>query len=60
MIISIIYRMILDYIKDHRSLPPVLFINVDNCGRENKVVFAISNLLNYNSFRCVFSVLIQF
>ena len=38
MIVSIIYRMILDFIKDHKSLPPVLFLNVDNCGRENKVI----------------------
>ena len=37
MIISVIYKMILDYIKDHKSLPPVLFLNVDNTGRENKV-----------------------
>ena len=39
MIVSIIYKMILDYINDHQSLPPVLFLNVDNCGRENKVIY---------------------
>ena len=36
MIVSIIYRMVVDFVKDNKVLPPVLFINLDNCGRENK------------------------
>ena len=30
--------MIMDFVKDHKNLPPVLFLNLDNCGRENKGV----------------------
>merc|ERR1719318_34743 len=36
MIISIVYKMILDFLNDHKFLPPILFLNLDNCGRENK------------------------
>ena len=36
MIVSIIYKMVVDFVKDNKVLPPVLFINLDNCGRENK------------------------
>jgi hypothetical protein len=39
MIVSIIYKMIVDFVKDHNFLPPVLFLNFDNCGRENKGIF---------------------
>ena len=28
--------MVVDFVKDNKVLPPVLFINLDNCGRENK------------------------
>ena len=31
------FRMIQDFHDIHGFLPPVLFLNVDNCGRENKV-----------------------
>ena len=37
MIVSIVFRMVQDFLKDHKFLPPVLFLNLDNCGRENKV-----------------------
>ena len=37
MIVSIIYRLIQDFHNDHKMLPPVLFLNLDNCARENKV-----------------------
>ena len=37
MIVSIVFRMIQDFLKDHKVLPPLLFLNLDNCGRENKV-----------------------
>ena len=37
MIVSIVYRLIVDFLNDHKFLPPVLFLNLDNCGRENKV-----------------------
>ena len=42
MIISIVYRMIVDFVKKHKVLPPVLFLNLDNCGRENKGVTLIN------------------
>ena len=37
MIVSMIFRMIRDFHEDNKMLPPVLFINMDNCARENKV-----------------------
>ena len=37
MIVSILFRAMTDFYEDHGFLPPVLFLNVDNCGRENKV-----------------------
>ena len=48
MIISIVYRMLIDFIKQHKVLPPVLFLNLDNCGRENKGVF-LSNVWCFKS-----------
>ena len=44
MIISIVYRMILDFVEKHKVLPPVLFLNLDNCGRENKGVFFLNKM----------------
>ena len=38
--------MIQDFVKDHKILPPVLFINLDNCGRENKVFLLTNDFLN--------------
>ena len=37
MIISMVFRMIRDFHEEKKILPPVLFLNMDNCGRENKV-----------------------
>ena len=39
--------MIVDFVKDHNFLPPVLFLNMDNCGRENKGIFFLSSGILY-------------
>ena len=36
MVISVLYKQILDFYTTHKFLPPELFVNLDNCGRENK------------------------
>ena len=46
--------MIQDFVKDHKILPPVLFINLDNCGRENKnryLLAFLSALVELGVFR---------
>ena len=45
LVVSIIFRMIEDFSKDNKMLPPVLFLNLDNCGRENKVSLLVCKLL---------------
>ena len=35
-VITILFKTIKDFHSDHGSLPPKLFINADNCARENK------------------------
>ena len=37
MVVSIIFKMIQAFYEDTGTLPPVLFVSADNCGRENKV-----------------------
>ena len=39
MIVSILFKMIQDFYTDNKFLPPILFLNLDNCGRENKVSY---------------------
>ena len=44
LIVTIIYKLIEDFLKDHKKLPRILHINTDNCGRENKNRFVFSFL----------------
>ena len=41
MIVSILFRMIQEFHIDNKILPPVLFLNLDNCARENKVPLSV-------------------
>ena len=36
MVVSIIYKVIWDFFKEHGMLPKTLDLNLDNCWRENK------------------------
>jgi hypothetical protein len=40
--VTIIYKLIKDYISDHKVLPKNLIVNCDNCWRENKVSIILS------------------
>ena len=44
MIVSIIYRLILDFYEEHKMLPKILDLNLDNCYRENKNRFMFAFL----------------
>ena len=44
MIVSIIYKVILDFFNEHKVLPKVLDLNLDNCARENKNRYVFSFL----------------
>ena len=44
MIVSILFRLILEAKQDFGKLPPVLHVSVDNCWRENKNRFVLSFL----------------
>ena len=37
MIVSILFRMLQEFHDQNKILPPILFLNLDNCARENKV-----------------------
>ena len=36
MVITVIYHLLHDFLKDHKKFPKHLHLNTDNCGRENK------------------------
>ena len=46
--VTIIYKMLKDYLSDHQVLPPNLIVNCDNCWRENKVYICSVSNFNYN------------
>ena len=43
-VVSMLYKNILDFSKEHKFLPPKLFLNLDNCWRENKNQFLLAFL----------------
>ena len=43
MVVSIVYKVILDFLKEQKMLPKVLDLNLDNCWRENKGVVIKKN-----------------
>ena len=43
-VVTIIYKLLLDFISDHKFLPNKLTVNADNCWRENKNVLVFSFL----------------
>ena len=53
MIITIIYKLLEEYVSDHQSLPRKLHLNLDNCWKENKNRFLFSflaSLVHLNVF----------
>ena len=53
MIVTIVYHLLEDFLKDHGKLPKKLHLNLDNCWRENKNRFLFSfleALLHLNIF----------
>ena len=44
MIVTIIFLLLEDFVKEHKSLPRKLHLNLDNCWRENKNKFLFSFL----------------
>ena len=44
MVVTIIYKLIQEFLKDHGKLPRNLHLSTDNCGRENKNRFVFSFL----------------
>ena len=36
MVVSIVYKVILEFFSEHKMLPKTLDLNLDNCWRENK------------------------
>ena len=36
LVVTVIHKLIEDFLKDHKKLPRTLHINTDNCARENK------------------------
>ena len=36
MVVSVVYKVILDFLNEHKMLPKMLDLNLDNCWRENK------------------------
>lgn len=58
MVVSIVYKVIKDFLNEHGMLPKTLDLNLDNCWRENKescleTISPLSNLGGRNVFRCV-------
>ena len=54
MIITIIFLLLQEFIKDHKALPKKLHLNLDNCWKENKNRFLFSflaSLLELNIFQ---------
>ena len=43
-VVSMLYNNIIDFYKEHKFLPPKLFLNLDNCWRENKNQFMLAFL----------------
>ena len=44
MIVSMLYRLLLEVQQDMGKIPPVLHLSMDNCYRENKNRFLLSFL----------------
>jgi hypothetical protein len=44
MIVSMLYRLLLEVQQDMGKIPPVLHLSMDNCFRENKNRFLLSFL----------------
>ena len=53
MVVTIVYLLLQEFIKDHQKLPRKLHLNLDNCWKENKNRFLFSflaSLLQLNVF----------
>ena len=60
MVVTVVYKLIIDFLQDHGFLPKVLHIHVDNCGRENKNKYLFSFLYSLVHLDIFKEVIISF
>ena len=57
--VTIIYKLINDFLSDFKVLPRNLIVNCDNCWRENKVRFFLLQRLIFGCFFLVFTASVR-
>ena len=60
MVVSCLFRLLVDFVNDHKFLPKILHVHADNCGRENKNMFVFSFLYCLVQLNIVEEVIVSF